>query len=247
MQTRSTAAQTVLFTAKYASRSRLGWCAGPLRGSPHLLHHFQLKASRCLRRHMLARWLRDMALIQTPWRQEDAKMYFQQAINSFANAAKNNNVDTSRVFLETRPPIGVSAVKEKGLDTTERERLGFETGRVMFEAMRQVFGPTGFLGFCVAGGSTSNPQKSPNAAMEDDTQDAVRQGIRKGARAKWGYDVCFWEMGAKLMLQPEVGQKWGHSKEERDAAQRLFCENAEKLAKEISGSREQAGEPGFAK
>ena len=55
----------------------------------------------------------------------------------------------------------------------------------------------------------SNPQKSPNVAMEDDTQDAVRQGIRKGARTKWGYDICFWEMGAKLMLQPEVGQHGG--------------------------------------
>ena len=69
--------------------------------------------------------------------------------------------------------------------------------------------------------------------MEDDTQNAVRQGMRQCARRRWGFDVCFWEMGAKLMLQPKVGRLWGHTQAERDAARELFRVNAEDMAEEI--------------
>ena len=75
--------------------------------------------------------------------------------------------------------------------------------------------------------------------MEDDCQHAVRQGMRQCARVKWGYDLCFWEMGAKLMLQPEVGRLWGDDRRGGpDAACELFRANAEGLADEI-----KAGEP----
>ena len=84
----------------------------------------------------------------------------------------------------------------------------------------------------MAGGSTKGdlPQ-----AMEDDTQHAVRQGLRQRAREHWGYDLCFWEMGAKLMLQPKVGRLWAsQTRAGRDAARELFVVNAEDLADEIS-------------
>jgi len=70
--------------------------------------------------------------------------------------------------------------------------------------------------------------------MQDDTQDAVRQGIRSKAAEEWGYDLCFWEMGAKLMLQPKVGRLWRHNGQAgRDAARELFCVNARDMADEI--------------
>eukprot|EP00986_Skeletonema_menzelii_P012884 scaffold7278_cov155-Skeletonema_menzelii.AAC.6 len=54
------------------------------------------------------------------------------------------------------------------------------------------------------------------------------------ALEEWGYDFCFWEMGAKLMLQPEVGQLWGQGGQGgRDAARGVFCLNVRKMADEI--------------
>ena len=100
----------------------------------------------------------------------------------------------------------------------------------MFEVIQQAFGDT-IAGFCVAGGSTKGDIP---LAMEDDTQNAVRQGIRQGAQAQWSYDVCFWEMGAKLMLQPKVGRLWGHTQVERNAARELFRVNANDMAEEIA-------------
>ena len=101
----------------------------------------------------------------------------------------------------------------------------------MFEVMQEAFDGTTIAGFCVAGGSTKGDLPP---AMEDDTQHAVRQGIRHRARERWGYDVCFWEMGAKLMLQPKVGRLWGHTQAERDAARELFRLNAEDMAREVT-------------
>ena len=100
----------------------------------------------------------------------------------------------------------------------------------MFELIRTAFAGEMIPGFCVAGGSTKG---SFPTAMEDDTQNAVRQGIRRRARERWGYEFCFWEMGAKLMLQPKVGRLWGHTGVERDAARELFRLNARDLAEEI--------------
>ena len=69
--------------------------------------------------------------------------------------------------------------------------------------------------------------------MEDDTQNAVRQGIRYLAREYWDYDFCFWEMGAKRMLQPQVGRLWRKGDGGRNVARRLFCVNAQDMADEI--------------
>ena len=148
----------------------------------------------------------------------------------FAKAAENSKVDPRKVLLETRPPIGKSAQEERGLAGSIRLCLGLKTGQLMFEVIQEAFGD-GIAGFCVAGGSTKGDVP---LAMEDDTQNAVRQGLRKCAKARWKYDACFWEMGAKLMLQPKVGRLWGRTQAERDAARDLFCVNAADMAEEIT-------------
>ena len=175
-----------------------------------------------------------LVLIQVPWREPRVSNdYFRQAVNSFAAALKNARVESKRLLLETRPPIGVSAREEKGSRVNTRQSLGLQTGRMMFETIKEAFGGDTIAGFCVAGGSTKGGLPT---AMEDDTQNAVRQGMRQCARQQWGYDVCFWEMGAKLMLQPKVGRLWGKSQSGRDAARELFRVNAEDMADEIKTS-----------
>lgn len=145
-------------------------------------------------------------------------------------AAKVAEVDSRQLLLETRPPLAFSAQEERGLKGSTRTALGLEIGLQMFDAIHEAFGAAGIPGFCLAGGST-NGDLPP--AMEDDTQNAVRQGIRARAWEQWGYEVCFWEMGAKLMLQPRVGRLWGHRPAERDAARELFRLNAMDMAEEI--------------
>lgn len=154
-----------------------------------------------------------------------------QAVESFADATKRATAwDPKRVLLETRPPLAFSAQEERDLESGARSSVGLMTGHQMFEVIKEAFHADTVADFCVAGGSTKGA--SPTA-MEDDTQNAVRQGIRQRAREQWGYELCFWEMGAKLMLQPKVGQLWGHTPSERDAARKRFRLNAKALAEEI--------------
>jgi len=175
-----------------------------------------------------------LLLLQVPWRESNAKEYFHQAMTSLASELQIARVECNQLMLETRPPIGISAQEEKeGMSGTERQELGFEIGQIMFQTIHTAFqfqGGNTIAGFCVAGGSTKGQFPT---AMQDDTQNAVRQGIRSCAREVWGYnEVCFWEMGAKLMLQPEVGRLyWGN--DGRDAARELFCLNARGMADEI--------------
>ena len=174
-----------------------------------------------------------LLLLQVPWREskETSREYFTQALHCLANALNTATVEPKRLLLETRPPIGLSAQEERSLSGTEREALGLEIGRTMFEIIEQSFGGDMISGFCVAGGSTKGDHPT---AMEDDTQNAVRQGIRQYALRKWNFELCFWEMGAKLMLQPKVGRLWGtNGQAGRDAARELFRVNAENLADEI--------------
>ena len=171
-----------------------------------------------------------LVLLQVPWREKGSKEYFQRAVESFGNAAVSAKVEARHLLLETRPPLPCSAQEERGLSRTAKVSLGLETGKRMFDIIQQAFDGDTIPGFCVAGGSTKGALPS---AMEDDTQNAVRQGMRERALAQWGYELCFWEMGAKLMLQPEVGRLWGHTEAERDAARELFCLNARDLAEEI--------------
>lgn len=160
-------------------------------------------------------------------------------MKSIANELQMVGVDCNKVFLETRPPIGISAQEEEGMSTILRQEVGLKTGQTMFDAIKIAFqgGATTYsrsnniAGFCVAGGSTKGEFPT---AMQDDTQNAVRQGIRSKAAEEWGYDLCFWEMGAKLMLQPKVGRLWRHNGQAgRDAARELFCVNARDMADEI--------------
>ena len=87
-------------------------------------------------------------------------------------------------------------------------------------------------GYCVAGGSTKG---NIPTAMEDDTQNGVRQGIRDYSQERWeNYECCFWEMGAKLMLQPQVGKLWGLNTESgQNAARELFYINSIDMSNEI--------------
>lgn len=196
-----------------------------------LLHSLARAAQQCQ-----ANQLVPLLLLQVPWREsssfetEDSSLqYFQQAIRALATALSDNDVDCSKLLLEMRPPIGISAEEEREqLDSTQRHALGLQVGTSMFDVLLQEELLSSILGFCVAGGSTKgvNPP-----AMQDDTQNAVRQGIRRSSRSKWGYDLCFWEMGAKLLLQPQVGQLWGDG--DKDAARDLFCNNAKAMADEI--------------
>lgn len=172
-----------------------------------------------------------LLLLQVPWREDNSKEYFQQAMQSLASELQLAGVECNQLLLETRPPIGISAQEEEGLSCEARQELGFEIGQKMFQAIHTAFqGNTTIAGFCVAGGSTKG--KFPTA-MQDDTQNAVRQGMRSRAREVWGYDFCFWEMGAKLMLQPKVGRLWGDGEDGRDAARELFWVNARGMADEI--------------
>jgi len=171
-----------------------------------------------------------LVLLQVPWRDgaEASSAYFAQAVGSFASALRGAGVESKRLLLETRPPIGLSAQEERAMPGTARAALGFETGRHMFDAIAEAFGGETIAGFCVAGGSTKGDLPT---AMEDDCQNAVRQGMRQRARQRWGYDLCYWEMGAKLMLQPKVGRLWAsQTRAGRDAARELFVVNAEDLA-----------------
>jgi len=175
-----------------------------------------------------------LVLLQVPWREPEegsSDAYFRQAVDSFAAAAKGAQVNPRGLLFETRPPMAVSAQQERGLAGTAKTSLGLTIGQRMFEVIDGAFDGCHITGFCVAGGSTKGdlPQ-----AMEDDTQNAVRQGIRRCAQRRWGFDACFFEMGAKLMLQPKVGRLWKQGPAGRDAAKELFCLNAEDIADEIS-------------
>ena len=178
-----------------------------------------------------------LILLQFPWRDPDISIaYFREAVKAFASSLNQAGVESRRVLFETRPPIGLSAQEERGLSGTEKVALGLDIGKIMFGVFDECF-PNKIAGFCVAGGSTKGEFPT---AMEDDTQNAVRQGMRHSARQKWGYDLCFWEMGAKLMLQPKVGRLWGQNTQaSRDAARELFCINAQDLADEIQESKIQ--------
>lgn len=172
-----------------------------------------------------------LVLLQMPWREpDDSYQYFDKAVKAFAGALKNARVEPKRLLFETRPPIGMSAREETGLKSTTRTLLGLEIGQKMFSTIDQAFDGDTIAGFCVAGGSTKGDDPT---AMQDDTQNAVRQGMRQCAKRQWGYDLCFWEMGAKLMLQPKVGQLWKNNQSGRDAARELFLVNAEDMADEI--------------
>ena len=185
-------------------------------------------AQICQRHEMV-----PLALLQLPWRETQgaSTAYFKQAVEYFAAALKKRQVDPKKMLYETRPPMTLSAQEEKALGGAARVSMGLAIGETMFEVISEAFDGDPIAGFCIAGGSTKGafPQ-----AMENDTQNAVRQGMRRRARRRWGYDVCFWEMGAKLMLQPKVGQFWGKSRAERDAARELFLFNAQNIAKEVA-------------
>ena len=119
-----------------------------------------------------------------------------------------------------------------------RQELGFRAGQNIIHSINEAFKGrtlTTIAGFCVAGGSTKGEFPT---AMQDDTHHAVRKGRRTCAREEWGYGLCFWEMGAKLMLQPKVGMLWnnnnGHAG--RDEARELFCANARGMADDIKES-----------
>jgi len=185
-----------------------------------------------------------VVLLQVPWREEEppnvSLEYFQEAVQGLVDQMIKYRVDNQKMLFETRPPMGISASKEASLSGPERVALGTNIGRTMLRTIGGALSssssnkeqpPTPFGGFCVAGGSTkgSNP-----TAMQDDTQNAVRQGMRNEAVALWGFPFCFWEMGAKLMLQPQVGELWGAG--EREKARDLFCANAKALADEIQTS-----------
>ena len=170
-------------------------------------------------------------LIQVPWRVKNASKYFSEAMNTLAKELEIAGVDSNKMILETRPPIGISAQEEEGMVGSMRIELGFQTGQLMFRSIQEAFKGNTIAGFCVAGGSTKGDFPT---AMQDDTQNAVRQGIRSCASDTWGYDFCFWEMGAKLMLQPQVGKLYGHNGQAgQDAARELFCVNARDMADEI--------------
>lgn len=182
-----------------------------------------------------------VVLLQVPWRDSGVSQdYFDKAVQSFANALLYEGVDPQRLILETRPPIGMSAQSEKGISGSERRSLGYQIGCNMFEAIDSAFTTT-LAGFCVAGGSTKGNLPT---AMEDDTQNAVRQGMRESAQESWGFSFCFWEMGAKLMLTPKIGRLWASHSNDSDAgsaghnaARELFCVNAQDMADEIQQYR----------
>ena len=164
--------------------------------------------------------------------------YFEQTIKIFAKELKSIGAASKQLILETRPPIAVSANEERSFSGTARILLGLRTGRRMFEVIQEAFDGDTIAGFCVAGGSTRGDNPT---AMEDDCQNAVRQGMRQCAKQQWGFDLCFWAMGAKLMLQPKVGRLWGvNTQAGRDAARELFCVNAKDLADEIKETIELA-------
>jgi hypothetical protein len=50
-----------------------------------------------------------LLLLQLPWRVPDADDYFHWTMKSIANELQMVGVDCNKVFLETRPPIGISA------------------------------------------------------------------------------------------------------------------------------------------
>ena len=180
----------------------------------------------CQRKQLL-----PIVLIQVPWRHERSKSYYDTVLLYLARSLQEQSVETCKLILETRPPMGdLSAQEEASLSSDERIQLGAEIGTQMFETISLCF-PNQIAGFCVAGGSTKG-QNPP--AMQDDTQNAVRQGIRSSASEKWKYPLCYWEMGAKLMLQPEVGQLFGTAEMKTDEAKELFASNAKALAYEIS-------------
>ena len=186
-----------------------------------------------------------LVLLQMPWREKtrdysSSMDYFVEAVKCFAGALRTAKVDPKRMIFETRPPIGMSSQQERSLSGKERISLGLETGHKMFKVIESAFEGETVAGFCVAGGSTKGDYPT---AMEDDTQNAVRQGIREIAYQQWGYEFCFWEMGAKLMLQPKVGRLWGccgnNSQSGRDAARELFRVNAKDMAIEITSGLNQ--------
>lgn len=187
-------------------------------------------ARRCQKREMI-----PLVLLQVPWRdtrRDSTFDHFDRSVRALAASMERANVEPRRTLLETRPPVGLSAQEESDLDGTKRTSLGLNVGERMFEVLADVFDDDGGVaGFCVAGGSTKGARPT---AMEDDTQNAVRQGMRQRARRKWGRDLCFWEMGAKRMLQPEVGRLWGSTDAGRDAARELFLANAKDMADEIA-------------
>ena len=129
-----------------------------------------------------------LILLQLPWREMNAiNDYFNQAMKSLASELQNAGVKCEQLILETRPPIGMSVQLEEGISDKAnqelgfqagRQELGFQTGEFMFEAIHTAFSKeynTTLAGFCVAGGSTKGEYPT---AMQDDTQNAVRQGIR---------------------------------------------------------------------
>ena len=194
--------------------------------------HRLAEAAKACQNHEMV----PLLLLQVPWREsggEDcsSKDYFEQAMQCLANALNIAKVEPKRLLLETRPPVGMSAQEERGLSGLDRKTLGFKIGQTMFEVIEKSFSGDTIAGFCVAGGSTKGDNPT---AMEDDTQNAVRQGIRQSALKKWNFELCFWEMGAKLMLQPKIGRLWGSNGQAgRDAAREIFRVNAEDLANEI--------------
>lgn len=214
----------------FGSHDEIG---GPAQLADNLLFSARFDRLAEIARMCQRQEMAPLALLQVPWRElgGDSQSYFEYVMASFAKAANKANVDPKRLFLESRPPMGLSAQGETGLKAAARESLGLQTGHRMFEVLNGAFDGEAIAGFCVAGGSTKGAFPT---AMEDDTQNAVRQGFRQSASAHWGYPGCFWEMGAKLMLQPEVGQRWGRSQAERNAAQELFGLNAKYLADEIA-------------
>eukprot|EP00531_Pseudo-nitzschia_arenysensis_P020592 CAMPEP_0116147288 /NCGR_PEP_ID=MMETSP0329-20121206/17673_1 /TAXON_ID=697910 /ORGANISM="Pseudo-nitzschia arenysensis, Strain B593" /LENGTH=366 /DNA_ID=CAMNT_0003643203 /DNA_START=213 /DNA_END=1309 /DNA_ORIENTATION=- len=202
--------------------------ASNLANSPHRERFCQLAqaAKACQDSKMV-----PLILLQFPWRDPDISVdYFRSAVTEFASALNEAGVASNQLLFETRPPIGLSAQEERGMSGSERVKLGYDTGTTMFEIFKKAFSNP-IAGFCVAGGSTKGDNPT---AMEDDTQNAVRQGIRECARTKWNFDFCFWEMGAKLMLQPKVGRLWAtNTPAGRDAAREFFSINAKDLADEI--------------
>jgi hypothetical protein len=178
-----------------------------------------------------------VVLLQMPWREQGVSTdYFRQACKSFVSALTTETVDPRKLVFETRPPVGLSARAEAALSEPERIALGWDTGKTMFEVFEELLNTESspFAGYCVAGGSTKGAIPT---AMQDDTQNAVRQGLREASRERWGHEFCFWEMGAKLMLQPQVGRLWGEGRS--DEARELFCANARDMAGEIVRSLER--------
>ena len=170
-----------------------------------------------------------LVLIQVPWRDRDSNNYFTSAIQCFSEAIQGAGVESRCMLLETRPPIAVSAQEEKKMRNSRRTSVGIEAGHTIFESIESAFDHP-IAGFCVAGGSTKGNFPT---AMEDDTQNAVRQGIRNYAKERWGYELCYWEMGAKLMLQPRIGQLWKDGQTGADEARDLFRINAQNMGEQI--------------